>query len=86
MDVAVVEQAQILTVQYPDAFIIWNILGAAAMQPGQTDKAIISFKRVISIKPPMPLRPISNYGYRAKKEGRLDEAIASFEQSAGRKA
>jgi hypothetical protein len=26
---AVVEQAQALTEQYPEAFIIWNILGAA---------------------------------------------------------
>ena len=27
---AVVEQAQALTEQYPEAFIVWNILGAAA--------------------------------------------------------
>ena len=47
----VVEQAQGLTRQYPNAFIIWNILGAAAAQTGQTDQAINAFKRVTTIKP-----------------------------------
>ena len=47
----VVEQAKALTLQYPDAFVVWNILGAAAAQTGQIDQAINAFKRVIAIKP-----------------------------------
>ena len=49
-----VEQAQILTKQYPDNFTIWNIMGASAAQIDMTDEAIIAFKKVISIKPEYP--------------------------------
>ena len=48
---AVVEQAQVLTKQYPDTFIIWNILGVSAVQIDMRDQAIEAFKKVISLKP-----------------------------------
>ena len=44
-----VEQAQILTKQYPDNFMIWNILGASAAQIDMNEEAIIAFKKVIFI-------------------------------------
>ncbi|MDC1335561.1 tetratricopeptide repeat protein, partial [Planktomarina temperata] len=47
----VVEQAQILTKQYPKAFAVWNLLGASVAQIGQLDQAIVAFKRVLAIKP-----------------------------------
>ena len=34
--------------------MIWNILGASAVQLGLSDQAIIAFKKVISIKPEYP--------------------------------
>ena len=40
-----VEQAQILTKQYPDNFMIWNIFGVSAAQIDMTDEAIIAFKK-----------------------------------------
>ena len=46
-----VEQAKILTKQYPDNFMIWNILGASAAQIDMTDEAIIAFKKVIFLNP-----------------------------------
>ena len=46
---AVVEQAQALTRQYPNALTIWNILGAAAARTGQKPQAINAFKRVIAL-------------------------------------
>ena len=42
-----VEQAQILTKQYPDNFMIWNILGGSAVQLGLSDQAILAFKGVL---------------------------------------
>ena len=48
---AVVEQAQALTKQYPEAFIVWNILGASAAQIGMLDEAIEAYKKSISLKP-----------------------------------
>ena len=42
-----VEQAEMLTKQYPDNFMIWNILGASAVQLGLSDQAILAFKNYI---------------------------------------
>ena len=47
----VVEQAQSLTKQYPQAFVIWNILGAAYKGLGQVEEASEAFKKVISVRP-----------------------------------
>ena len=33
--------------QYPEAFFIWNILGAALMDLGSTEEAAEAFKKVI---------------------------------------
>ena len=44
--VAAVEQAQALTEQYPEAFIIWNILGAAHKGLGSIFEASEAFKKV----------------------------------------
>ena len=51
-----VEQAQALTEQYPEAFIVWNILGASTSQIGMLDKAIEAYKKashlnLIMLKP-----------------------------------
>ena len=45
-----VEQAQILTKQYPDNFMIWNILGASAAQIDMNEEAIIAFKKVMGFE------------------------------------
>jgi len=77
---AVVEQAQALTAQYPDAFSIWNILGAAAAQTGQTDKAVNALKRVIDINPDLA-EAYNNLGNALKEQNKLDEAITSYSKA-----
>ena len=77
---AVVTQANMLTVLYPDAFMIWNILGVAAAQTGKMDKAINAFQRVIAIKPDYA-EGYYNMGNALKDQGKLDEAIDSYEQA-----
>ena len=47
----VVEQAQALTKQYPDAFIIWNILGAAHKGLGRVQAASEALKKVTELNP-----------------------------------
>ena len=47
----VVEQAQSLTKQYPQAFVIWNILGAAYQGLGQVKEASEAFKTVTVLNP-----------------------------------
>ena len=71
---AVVEKAQALTRQYPNAPFIWNILGVAAAKTGQIDLAINAFKRVIAIKPDYA-EAYYNMGFVLKGQGKLEEAI-----------
>jgi len=78
--VTVVEQSQALTEQYPEAFLVWNILGAAAAQIGQLDKAVIAFQSIISIKPDYA-DAYYNKGNALKAQGQLDEAIASYNEA-----
>ena len=47
----VVKHAMALTEKYPDRFILWNLMGAAAAQIGQLDRAVFAFKKAINIKP-----------------------------------
>ena len=78
--VTVVEQAQALTRQYPNAPIIWNILGAAAAQTGQIDQAIHAFRTVIAIKPDYA-EAHSNLGNVLKDQGKLEEAIEAYNKA-----
>ena len=73
----VVEQAQALTEQYPDAFIVWNLLGAAAAQIGKLDQAILAFKKVTAIKPDNA-DAYYNMGIALKDQGKLEEAIEAY--------
>ena len=76
----VVEQAQVLTNQYPETFIFWNILGATAAQIGMADQAIVAFKKVISMKPDYP-DAYSNISVAFKEQGKLHEAVKACKKA-----
>ena len=76
----VVERAQALTKQYPQAFSIWNLMGASAAQIGQLDQAIIAFQRVLAIKPDNA-DAHNNMGVALKVQGKLEEAIQAFNKA-----
>ena len=76
----VVEQAQALTEQYPEAFIVWNILGASAAQMGMLDEAIEAYKKSISLKPDYA-DAYSNMGVALKDQGKLAEAIEAYNKA-----
>ena len=78
--VSVVEQAQALTRQYPNALIFWNILGAAAAQTGQIDQAINAFKRVTAIEPDYAAA-YNKMGNVLKNQGKLEEAIEAYKKA-----
>ena len=77
---AVVDQAQALTEQYPEAFFVWNILGAANKGLGRTDDAANAFKRVTELNPTYA-DGFSNLGATLKDQGKLDEAIAAYNKA-----
>ena len=77
---AVVEQAQALKRQYPNAPVIWNFLGAAAAQTGQIDQAINAFKRVIAINPDYA-EAHNNMGNVLMDQGKPEEAIEAYRKA-----
>ena len=78
--VAVVEQAEILTEQYPGATVVWNILGVSRTQIGKLDEAIEAYKKSISLKPDFALAHY-NLASTLQELGRLEDAEASFKQA-----
>jgi len=76
----VVKQATTLTKQYPEAFIIWIILGTAHKGLGKTFEASEAFKKVIELNPNY-VDGHSSLGDTLKMQGKLDEAIASYEKA-----
>ena len=77
---AVVEQANILKAQYPDEFMIWNILGAANRGLGRIQAASDAFKKVIDLNPTYA-EAYNNMGVTLQEQGKLDEAIAAYNKA-----
>jgi len=75
-----INKAQFLTQKYPDAFIVWNILGAANKGLGRVDAAVAAFKRVTELIPTSP-EGFNNLGVALKDQGKLDQAIASYNRA-----
>ena len=77
---AVIKKAQALIEKYPNAFIVWNILGVSTAQIGMLDKAIEAYKKTISLKPDFA-EPYYNMGNVLKNHGKLDEAVAAYKKA-----
>lgn len=75
--VAVAEQALSLTQAFPDSFVLWNLLGAAAARAGQIAVAEQAFRRASELDPEFP-DAHNNLGNVLKDQGRLDEAAACY--------
>ena len=77
---AAVEQATALTRQYPEAFIVWNILGAANKGLGRADEASAAFKKVTVLNPNY-VDGFNNLGVTLKDQGKLDKAIEAYNKA-----
>ena len=76
----VVERGAQITKQYPDAFIIWNILGAANSALGRMQIASEAFEKVIQINPKYA-DGFNNLGVVLQNQGKLDEAIKAYKSA-----
>ena len=76
----VVEQAQSLTKQYPQAFVIWNILGAAYKGLGQVEEASEAFKKVTELNPNYA-NGFNNLGITLQMLGKYEEAIKAYKNA-----
>lgn len=77
---AAVAQAKALTEQYPEAFTLWNVLGAASKGLGRTEAAASAFKKVTDLNPTYA-DGFNNLGVTLKAQGKLDEAIKAFDRA-----
>jgi len=75
-----IEQAQKLVEQYPNAFIIWNILGVTATKIGNVSEAIKAFGKVTQLNPNF-VDAHYNMGIFLQGQGRLEEAIDSYNKA-----
>ena len=76
----VVRLAAALIAQYPSAFILYNISGAASIGLKRLDEAVVSFERALAIEPNSG-EAHNNLGIALYGLGRLDEAIASYRRA-----
>ena len=77
---AVVEQAQTLTEQYPNTFIVWNFLGAAHNGLGRVEQASEAFKKVTELNPNYA-DGFNNLGATLKDQGKLEEAVEAYKKA-----
>jgi protein O-GlcNAc transferase len=73
----VVEQSKALLEKYPDAFIVWNLLGAAKKGLGQMDEAVAAYNKALLLKPDYAMA-YNNIGVILREQGKLDEAIEAY--------
>jgi tetratricopeptide (TPR) repeat protein len=76
----VIQDATQLILKYPDAYEIWNMMGACYARLGVPDKSLEAFKKVIVIKPDYA-EGYNNIANLLKERGDLNEA-ASFYRTA----
>ncbi len=73
----VADQALAATEQYPDAFFIWNILGAANKGLGRLEEAFQAFKKV-TLTNPTYADGHNNLGITLQDLGKYEEALLSL--------
>ena len=76
----VVDQAEALTKQYPTSILIWNILGATYIALGFFVKATEALQKVTELNPNYDIG-FNNLGIALKNQGRLDEAVETFQKA-----
>ncbi|MDB2349349.1 tetratricopeptide repeat protein [Alphaproteobacteria bacterium] len=75
-----INESKKLINEYPQAFIIWNLLGAASKRLGKIDQAFTSIKKVTELNPDYA-DGHNNLGVILQDLGRFDESIDSFNKA-----
>ena len=76
----VIEQAKLITKQYPEAYMTWNILGASALQMGILDQALQAFEKTTKIKPDFS-NGYYNMGVALQNQRNLDVSIEAYNKA-----
>ena len=77
---AAVEKAQLLVLDFPSSFLLWNILGAANHGLRRLSEAEVGFRKVAELNPDYA-DAHSNLGVALKDQGKLEDAIESYQRA-----
>lgn len=76
----VIKKSQEITKNYPETFIVWNILGVAAARIKRLDQAVCAFQRATLIKPDYS-EGYYNMGNALKDQGNLKESVVAYKKA-----
>ena len=77
---AVVDEARVLTKQYPNEFVIWDLLGAAAAQTGQLELTVSVNQKLIALKSDHCIA-YNNLGTALCELGNYEDAIITLNKA-----
>ena len=75
----VVDRANVVIRKYPNAIIVWNILGASAAQIGMLEEAANAFNKSLVIKP--DAETFNNLGNVLSEQNNTDKAIEVYKKA-----
>lgn len=75
-----VEQTETILEQYPESFLVWNVLGASFQRINRLDNAATAFNKVIELNP-TGADGYNNLGVTVKEQGDIDGAISCFKRA-----
>lgn len=78
--VDLLEQAEALLTDYPNSFVLWNILGVARKGVGRLEGAVTAFEQALAIKPDYA-DAHNNLGNALKDAGSLERAVLAFRRA-----
>ena len=76
----VIEKTKALLLQYPETFVLWNVLGASFTHLGMTDQAVIALNKVLTLNP-NHFEAYINLGVTFFKQGKFEKAIDVYNKA-----
>ena len=76
----VTQECDRLTKEFPQSFLLWNLLGAAFKAQGKLEEAIAAYKEALLIKPDYS-HAHYNRGLTLQAQGKFEEAIAAYNKT-----
>jgi tetratricopeptide (TPR) repeat protein len=77
---AVIQECERLTKEFPQSFLLWNLLGAANNAQGKLEEAIAAYNKALLIKPDYA-EARNNMGVALTDQGKPEEAIAAYNEA-----
>ena len=76
----VTQECDRLTQEFPQSFLLWNLLGAANNAQGKLEEAIAAHNKALLIKPDFA-EAHNNIGAAFQSQGKFEEAIAAYNKA-----